>query len=146
MAKRIEPRRSRRRRVVGAAALLVGVIGVWGLPPQAADAYSVSSSGVAHHKSQESENSLQLTISDDGFAPESVTKRAGKFLLTADDHRSDKTQPLTLKLSREGGEHLRDIEVPHGVTDWAEEVELETGRYVLTEVSHPAWSCRVVIE
>jgi hypothetical protein len=146
MAKRIEPRRRLRRRVDGAAVLLAAVAGVWVLPPQAADAYSVRSSGVTHHRSEESEDTLQLTISDSGFEPTQVTRGPGKFLVTTDDRRGDRSQSLKLRLSRENGEHLRDIEVPVAATDWAEELELAVGRYVLSEVSHPTWSCNIVIE
>jgi hypothetical protein len=87
-----------------------------------------------------------MTIRDDGFDPSEITRVPGKFLLSVDDRRNDKTQRLTLRLSREGGEHLRDIEVPEKATDWAEEVELQAGRYVLTEVSHSNWTCRITVQ
>lgn len=124
---------------LSAAALAVAVAVAMGRPPGAA-------AGAAPLPSQESEETLQLVIGDGGFEPAQFTRRAGKFLLTADDRRGDKSQALKLKLSRDGGEQLRDIEVPTGVVDWAEELDLPVGRYVLTEVSHPEWSCNIVIE
>jgi hypothetical protein len=95
---------------------------------------------------QGASDDVQLTIRDTGIEPSHVTRAAGKFLLTADDRRGDRSQALRLRLSRENGEHLRDIEVPPIATDWAEELELGAGRYVLSELSHTDWSCAVVIE
>lgn len=142
-----EIRRRKRRRAAGALAFLMTVTGGWkSLPATAAGAYSVGSTAVARYRAQESEGTLQLIIGDSGFEPAQVMRGPGKFLFTADDRRGDKSQRLTLRLSREGGEQVRDIEVPVDVTDWAEELELAVGRYVLTEVNHPAWSCSLVIE
>ena len=130
--------------VLAAMTVVAGTFGR--LPAVGADAFSAPGAGVTRHRPQESEEVLQLVIGDGGFEPAQVTRRAGKFLLTADDRRGDKSQALKLKLSRDGGEQLRDIEVPTGVVDWAEELDLPEGRYVLTEVSHPEWSCRIVLE
>lgn len=120
--------------LLGAAALL------------AAGAASVRGSGCDRPSSQEAEETLQLVIGDGGFEPAQVTRRPGKFLLTADDRRGDKSHSLKLKLSREDGNLLREIEVPEQATDWAEELDLPAGRYVLTESSHSAWSCSIVVE
>lgn len=56
-----------------------------------------------------------------------------------------KSQRLILRLSREEGEQVRDIEVPEGVTDWAMELDLSAGKYVLVVVGHPDWTCRIEI-
>lgn len=122
----------------------VGTVG-WGRA-QAAGAFSVWDSGVTSALSQETEESLQLIIGDSGFEPTQVTRRPGKFLLTADDRRGDKSQRLTLRLSRESGELLREIEVSAQATDWAEELDLPAGRYALGEATHTEWSCRIILE
>lgn len=125
------------------AAVVAGTSGRW--PAAAAGALSVRSPGITSARSQQTEETLQLIVSDSGFEPTQVTRRVGKFLLTADDHRSDKTQQLTLRLSSEGGEHLRDIKVPEGVADWAEEIDLSAGKYVLAVVGRFDWTCRIEI-
>ena len=130
--------------VAGTSALIAAAAGGRGLPPAAA-ALKGDAAGVTSPRPQESEEILQLVVGDGGFEPAEVTRRAGKFLLTADDRRGDKSWALRLRLGREGGEQLREIEVPPGVTDWAEELDLPRGSYVLTEAGHPAWTCRVEI-
>ena len=133
--------------IAGVTVFVTAFTGLSGRPPVvSADASSVTDVGKVHRRSQESEDTLQLIIGNGGFEPAQVTRRAGKFLLSADDRRGDKSQPLKLRLSREGGELLREIEVPAGATDWAEELELPSGKYVVGEVSHPAWSCNIVVE
>ena len=154
MTKRVKPQTSRRAQwkanlllLLSMAALAVAVAGTERrLPAAAAGAFFGGSPAVTGPSLQESEETLQLVIGDGGFEPAQVTRRPGKFLLTADDRRSDRSQRLTLRLSREGGEQLRDIEVPAGVTDWAEEIEVPVGRYVVGEVNHPTWSCLIVVE
>jgi hypothetical protein len=129
-----------------AAALMAAVAGtVWQSPAAAAGALSVMRMGVIRLRSQEAEDILQLIISDGGFEPAQVTRGTGKFQLTADDHRSDKSRRLKLRLSREGGEPLRDIEVPGDAVAWAEEVDLQAGRYTLTVVDSPEWVCHIII-
>lgn len=112
---------------------------VWRLPGAAPTLASV-------RQSQDELDDVQLTIRDTGIEPSEITRGVGKFLLTADDRRSDKAQRLTLRLSEENGERVRDIEVPKNGIDWAEEVDLQAGRYVLSVVNHPEWSCRIIIE
>ena len=129
-----------------AIAGVTAVIGLPGrLPAVGADASSATGTGVIRSRPQESEEVLQLVISDGGFEPAQITRRPGKFLLTADDRRGDKSQRLTLRLSREGGELLREIDVPEEATDWAEEIDLPAGRYLVGEVSHPGWSFSIVV-
>ena len=84
------------------------------------------------------EDTVELIIRDNGFDIQEVRHAPGKFLLTANDRRSDKLQRLKLRLSREDGEQLRDIEVPSGAADWAEDLELAAGKYVVSEVNRLA--------
>jgi hypothetical protein len=130
--------------LVCAAALAAAVTGTAGrLPAATAGALSAGGTGLHHPRPQESEETLQLTVTDGGFEPAQVNRRPGKFLLTADDRRGDKSQRLTLRLSREDGGQVRDIEVPREATDWAEEMDLPAGKYVLAVVGRPDWTCRI---
>lgn len=106
--------------------------------------YIVLASATASH-SQDSEDTVQITIRDEGFDPAEVRRDAGKFLLTVDDRRSSTAQRLTLRLSRGDGELVREIEVPEKATDWAEEIDLQTGEYAVSEVNHTTWVCRIIV-
>jgi hypothetical protein len=90
--------------------------------------------------------SYSLSLTAAGWSRRRSIGGVGKFLLTVNDHRSNKTRQLTPRLGRESGEHVRDIEMLREVTDQAEGLELQAGKYVLTEVNHPAWSCSIVVE
>jgi len=132
--------------VWGTTVFVIAVIVLSGQPQAvSAGVFSVPGGGVTCHRLQESEDALQLIIGDGGFEPTQVTKRPGMFMLSADDRRSDKTQRLTLRLSRENGELLREIEVPAGAIDWAEGIDLPAGKYVLVVVGRPDWTCRIEI-
>jgi hypothetical protein len=58
-----------------------------------------------------------------------------------------RTKPPTLsRLKRKANLLVLLSAATLGATDWAEELELSAGRYVLTEANHAAWSCSIVIE
>src|ERR1700761_1759931 len=87
---------------LSAAVLAAAVAGTsrW-LPDAAASAFFVRGTGGTSPRLQQAEEILQLVVGDGGFEPAQVTRRAGKILLSADDRRGDKSQRLTLRLSRE---------------------------------------------
>lgn len=88
---------------------------------------------------------VQLTVGDGGFDRAEVTRAVGKFSLTVDDRRSDKSQSLKLRLSDGSGSQLREIDVPERVADWGEELDLQPGQYTLAVVGHDGWVCRITI-
>ncbi len=131
-------------------ALLVNLIGAMFVTPNwRAEAFidltrnpadattSVSASAI------EALDDMTLTIRESGFEPSEVTRPAGKFLLSV-DNKSGVAQ-ITLRLSRVGSGHVRDIVVPKDATDWAEELDLQPGMYDLTELNHPNWNCRITV-
>lgn len=87
---------------------------------------------------------LHLTLTVGGFELAEVGRAAGKFSLTVDNRSG--VEQLTLRLVREGGELVRDIEVPKDAVDWAEEIELPAGKYVLSVSDRPDWACRITIQ
>lgn len=84
-----------------------------------------------------------ITITPHGFEPQEITRPEGRVLLMV-DNRSD-LDMTSVRLSRETGMRINDIRVPREEPNWSEVVDLQPGRYVLTQSEHPDWECRITI-
>jgi hypothetical protein len=84
-----------------------------------------------------------IVITQTGFSPSDISRPQGGFLLTV-SNRSD-LEELRLRLDREGGDRLRDVQVSRPKKDWRDAAFLPPGNYTLTEASHPDWVCRITI-
>lgn len=84
-----------------------------------------------------------ITITPHGFEPTEVVRPAGAFRLAIEDRSGIET--LSFLLRRRVGEHLRSIQGSRTAPNWNDGVDLEAGQYVLTEIGHPHWSCRLII-
>jgi hypothetical protein len=84
-----------------------------------------------------------ITITPHGFEPQSITRPHGRFLLMI-DNRSGLAAPA-LTLTREPSERVRELQVPRETPNWSDVVNLPPGQYVLSEPSHPGWSCLITI-
>jgi hypothetical protein len=104
-------------------------------------AFAATAAGVCAGRAIED---VSLTLREDGFHPPEVTVTAGRFLLSLDNRSG--VEVVTLRLAVESGEVLRDIPVPKDAADWAEQVDLAAGSYLLTEINHPGWACRLVAQ
>lgn len=86
---------------------------------------------------------MSLMLTSKGFAPAEVRPYGKKFLLSL-DNRTD-VKELTLRMARSDGVQIREIRVPGGAGDWSELFELQAGNYTFSEVDHPNWICKFVI-
>jgi hypothetical protein len=80
---------------------------------------------------------VAITINATGFAPSETTLPSGTFTLTVINQSG--VEGLALKLTRDGGELVQEIALPHGAQQTSVELTLPAGGYTLTEASHPAW-------
>jgi hypothetical protein len=83
-----------------------------------------------------------IRLTPNGFEPSEITRPKGRFLIHV-ENRTILTE-ISLSLSREAGGR------EHGARllkrrKWVEMVNIPPGRYLLTEESHPEWSCRITI-
>lgn len=78
-----------------------------------------------------------------GFEPGEMTHSAGRVLLVV--YNRSGLKHITLRLDREAGNRLREVNVPREKRDWRELVDLTPGNYLLTEANHPKWACRITI-
>lgn len=87
---------------------------------------------------------VTLTLRAEGFAPDALTRPAGRFRLSVDNRSG--VEEITLRLNREDGTLVREMFIRRGTVDWSEVIDLAAGVYVLSEVSHPAWVCRITAQ
>jgi hypothetical protein len=83
-----------------------------------------------------------ITATRRGFEPMVISRPEGKFILMI-DNRSGKD--LTFHLARETGERLNEIASSRHELDWNEVLDLQPGKYILTEQDHPEWACSIRI-
>ncbi len=84
-----------------------------------------------------------ITILPTGFEPAEITRPKGRFILAV-DNRSE-LEDCEFEIKRVGGNRLHRVRVPREKLDWRGIVELPAGTYVVTEVNHPDWVCRITI-
>lgn len=84
-----------------------------------------------------------LTISPSGFQPVEIARREGKFFLVVDD--TSGLPELSLRLDREHGERVHAVRIRREDRTLSHQLDLNPGRYVLTETNHPDWICRITI-
>lgn len=82
-----------------------------------------------------------ITITPSGFEPVEMNPARGRFILAVDNRSG---QPdVELKLPREAGEKLHQVRVPQEPADWSDVVDLHPGRYALSVVGRPEWTCAI---
>ncbi|HEX8845800.1 MAG TPA: hypothetical protein VF791_14200 [Pyrinomonadaceae bacterium] len=88
---------------------------------------------------------LTIVISGQGMTPASATVSTGIVHLALELQGSQ--EQLTLRVSRENGELVREITIAEKATEWATELELgAAGQYVLSVAGHTSWSCRITAQ
>lgn len=97
-----------------------------------------SLSGASHDMFDE----LQIQLSASGFTPNEVQHGAGTFGIAVDN--TGVSGEYTLRLKAADGTVVKEVEVQKGSTAWT--ITLATGEYVLTEASHPEWSCSITVQ
>ena len=86
----------------------------------------------------------RITIMTIGFDPEEMTLPAGSVPLAVDNRSG--LDEVVLRLDRDGGERLVDVQVDKSKVDWHGTVELTAGQYTLTEANHPEWACHITVQ
>ena len=98
--------------------------------------------------------SALVTITPRGFEPANLTLPAGRLLLMV-DNRSGlageiklemkvRRVPILLKAdSRDTGTGRPQVFLPREKVNWRNLIDLPPGDYLLTEVAHPLWTCRI---
>ena len=84
-----------------------------------------------------------ITVTPNGFEPLEINRPKGSFLLMVQNRSG--LPDVAIQLNRKAGPNLRALQLPREQPNWDDVIDLEPGRYVLTEADHPGWSCRITI-
>src|SRR5262249_36683176 len=84
---------------------------------------------------------IRIELSNNGFTPSEVQHAPGSFAIAVDNTLSS---AYKLKLKAADGTVLHEVEIQKGSLAWT--VNLQTGRYTLTEVDHSQWLCSIVVQ
>jgi len=91
---------------------------------------------------QQDRDEVRIELTPNGFAPVEVQHAPGRFAIAVENNAL--SGEYRLKLKAEDGTVLNEFQVQKGSSAWT--VTLQTGRYTLTEASHPQWICSIVIQ
>jgi hypothetical protein len=87
-------------------------------------------------------HSIMLRAS--GFDPAEMIRPIGGFTLGVD--KASISEELVLRLAKEDGTQLEEMQVPADVLNWYKRLELPKGQYTLTVANHPEWTCHITIQ
>lgn len=110
----------------------------------AGESQSIASSPIneASKKRHALVESEVVTATRRGFEPAAITRPQGQFILVVDNRTG---HDLNFRLARDAGELLHEIRSSREQLDWNEVLDLQPGRYVLSELEHPEWTCSITI-
>lgn len=86
-----------------------------------------------------------ITITPHGFEPREITRPSGKFLLMVDNRSGQLMSPSLRTDSPVTPALIRGLNVTREQPNWSDFIDLLPGSYILTEPSHPSWTCRITI-
>jgi len=146
-----------KRIVNGAAICAIGIACVSGVLALSARAWLHANSlnkpsserigtSFTHPMSQRNRSNIEsevITITPHGFEPQAINRPQGRFLLMIDNRSGLTTN--TPQLTREVGGRLLDLIVRREEPNWSDVIELQPGRYILSEAGHPNWICLITI-
>jgi hypothetical protein len=99
-------------------------------------------------RSQSKDEDFQVkvvTLRPRGFEPEEITVAQKRFVL-AIENRS-RLDHVDIQLLRQTGnsDKIHEVHMQRGRTNSNDMFELPPGEYVLTEATHPTWTCRITV-
>jgi hypothetical protein len=97
---------------------------------------------VAFAAQQGGRDEIRIQLSSNGFTPSEVQHAPGTFAIAVENNTL--SGEYTLKLKAEDGTVLSEVHVQKGSSAWS--VNLQTGRYTLTELNHSQWTCNIVVQ
>jgi hypothetical protein len=85
----------------------------------------------------------RIMISPRGFEPAEIRRPQGPFILAVNNQTG--VNEVTLRLEKEAGNKLREVSMPKGKRYSNNTLDLQPGRYTLTEANHPDWAAQIII-
>ncbi len=121
--------------------LLIVVMTVVSLVPQIWHS-PVMSQIQAKALSQETEV-ITTTLGPSGFTPSQLSHSAGHFDLKVINESGQ--QQIDLRVEDASGERVAGAQISSKVRVWVGQLDLAPGAYVLSEATHPGWTCSMTV-
>jgi hypothetical protein len=134
--------------LLGVCAIAVSgfALGARSVMSRAASSYALfgrtstsSKNPVVATQEREGLTALVFVVRPFGFTPNDITVAAGRYLIVL-QNRSGR-RDLTFRIDRENGERLHEGRSER--LDWKRQFDLQPGNYIVSEISHPEWSCLI---
>lgn len=93
--------------------------------------------------SEEDGKGFWLTIRPTGFETREMTLDAGDYFVVIQNATG--LDRFALRIQREGGETIHEVRLPRFRKYWKHDVHLAHGRYLVSEIDHPTWSCVITV-
>jgi hypothetical protein len=84
-----------------------------------------------------------VSITPNGFEPSELRRPAGSFLLAVNNH--GRPAEFSFEIYRVNGQRAHEIRGKKGQQRQRRILDLPPGEYVLKEVSHPDWGCKILV-
>lgn len=84
-----------------------------------------------------------ITLRPSGFDPKEITRSEGRVILVVLNRTG--LEDISLGLDRQAGGRLRAASVNRHKPRWGEIFNLTPGKYILSEESHPEWTCTITV-
>lgn len=84
----------------------------------------------------------EVTLRPTGFFPNEIRRKKEPFILAVDNLTD--LDGLSFQLARDNGEKQSEKTLQGQIT-WRQLLDLNPGRYILKEETHPEWVCHLII-
>lgn len=86
---------------------------------------------------------LPVMLRAGGFVPREISRPVGEYVLSVNDQSG--MPGLELRLERDKGERMHESKLSRHKPYWRQLLRLTPGTYLITEVNHPEWVCRIIV-
>ena len=111
-------------------------------PASPSSGSSQHESGTTAGRTKQLIGSEAITITRHGFQPTDIRRTPGRFFLHVENRSG--VNPLLLRVSTQSGNTVKEFSLTSDELDWADEVNLPEGQYMVTEINR-GWTCRLTI-
>jgi hypothetical protein len=86
-----------------------------------------------------------VTLTSRGFDPDEVLTTNGRFILDIENISGFPNASISLA-NNSTNAVVQTTQMPRGKIDYVKAFDLAAGTYVLTEASHPEWTCTITVQ
>lgn len=84
-----------------------------------------------------------LTIRATGFETKEMTITAGDYFVIVQNGTG--LDQFGLRIEREKGQRIHEMRLPRLKKRWRQMIRFTPGSYIVSEIDHPEWTCRITV-